>query len=134
MAENQQISLPAVGQSPTTSVLFLDRDRRNGYPESFSLTIQRQFAKSWVAETAYVGNLGHKLPGASARAINQVPTNLLGPGNTQLRRPFPQFSGVSVLQPAIGNSNYHAMNLRLQKRYALGLHFTTNYSWSCFYP
>ncbi len=56
----------------------------------------------------------------------------MGPGNAQVRRPFPQFSNVSVLQPAIGNSNYHGLNLKLEKRYSMGLHFTAVYTWSRF--
>ena len=120
----------AVGQSPTTSVLFLDRGRRNGYLESFSASVQRQIGKNWLTEIGYVGTLGHKLPGASSESINQVAPNLMGPGNAQVRRPFPQFSNVSVLAPAIGNSNYHGMNLKLEKRYSMGLHFTANYTWS----
>ena len=32
----------------------------------------------------------------------------------------------------IGNSSYHALNLKLEKRYSHGLHFRTNYTWAKF--
>ncbi|WP_321476898.1 TonB-dependent receptor [uncultured Paludibaculum sp.] len=121
-----------LGQTPTTSVSFLEQDRRNGYLESFNLNIQRQFGANWLTEAGYIANLGHKLPGANAQSINQVPLNLMAAGSAQLRRPFPQFSDVTVLAPAIGNSNYHGLNLRLEKRYSAGLHFQANYTWSRF--
>ena len=34
--------------------------------------------------------------------------------------------------PAIGNSNYHAMNVRFDKRLSHGFHFQANYTWSKF--
>src|SRR5262249_55077500 len=49
-------------------------------------------------------------------------------GNAQIRRSFQQYSDVAVISSAFGNSNYHALNLRLEKRYSSGLHFQTNYT------
>jgi hypothetical protein len=74
--------------------------------------------------------MGHKLAGAGSRSINQVPPHLMGPGNAQVRRPFPQFSNVSIINPPVGNSSYHGMNLRFEKRYSHGLQFNANYTWS----
>ncbi|MCI0352961.1 MAG: TonB-dependent receptor [Acidobacteriales bacterium] len=121
-----------VGQSPSTSVLFLDTNRRNGYLEQFNFSIQRLLTSNILLEVGYVGRLGHKLPAPSNQTINQVPPELMGPGNAQLRRPFPQFSDVQVMLPAIGNSNYHGMNVRVEKRLSYGLHFQSNYTWSRF--
>ena len=59
-----------------------------------------------------------------------MPTNLLGPGNTQVLRPFPQYSDVQVLAPSIGASKYNGLNIGVQKRYANGLHFQANYTFS----
>src|SRR5262245_66327098 len=49
-------------------------------------------------------------------------------GNAQIRRSFPTYSDVAVISSAFGNSNYYALNLRLEKRYSSGLHFQTNYT------
>ena len=58
----------------------------------------------------------------------------MGPGNAQIRRPFPQFSNVTLDAPDIGNlvSNYNATNIKLQKRYSHGLHLEANYTFSKF--
>ncbi len=123
----------AVGEKPTTSVLFLENgDRPNGYSEMFSLSVQRQLGSTMLMEAGYQGRLSHKIAGPSPLTINQVRPELMGPGNAQINRPFPQFSGVSVMIPGIGNSNYHALNLSFEKRYSGGLHFRAGYTWSKF--
>ncbi|HYZ85497.1 MAG TPA: TonB-dependent receptor, partial [Bryobacteraceae bacterium] len=51
----------------------------------------------------------------------------------QLLRPFPQFagnSGVRIAGMNNGYSNYNALMVRLERRYANGLQLTTNYTWS----
>ena len=119
-----------VGQATTTAVEFFERDRRQGYLETFNINVQRQLPLDLLFEVGYLGTLGHKLPAPDSQGINQVRPELLGPGNAQVRRPFPQFSNVQVLVPAIGNSNYHGLNFKVQKRYSAGLHFQANYTWS----
>jgi hypothetical protein len=56
----------------------------------------------------------------------------MGPGNAQVRRPFPQYSNVTIDAPDIGNSNYNGINVRVQKRYSHGLHFQANYTFARF--
>lgn len=119
-----------VGQNPNTAPTFFEPRRANGYLETFNLSVQRQLGKNMVFEAGYVGNLAHKIPAPSAQTINQVRPELMGPGNAQVRRPFPQFTNVQVIAASIGNSNYHAMNLRFEKRASGGLTVLGNYTWS----
>ena len=118
-----------VGQTPNTTVTFFERDRPTGYAMQYNFGIQRELPSSMVAEITYLGNLGRKMP-VSDLTLNQVPVSLMGVGNAQSRRPFPQFSGVGVRLPAIGAMNYHAMMVRLEKRLSHGLSFNTTYTWS----
>jgi outer membrane receptor protein involved in Fe transport len=120
-----------IGASPRIAVEFLEPGRfDNGYLETFNFNIQRQLPGNTVVEVGWVGNLGHKLSGAAARSINQVRPELMGPGNAQVRRPFPQFSDVRIVNPPIGNSSYHGVNFRFEKRYSHGLQLHANYTWS----
>jgi hypothetical protein len=48
----------------------------------------------------------------------------------QLLRRFPQYQDVSHFGPHIGYSNYHALQLNLQKRFSNGFSLLTNYVWS----
>ena len=50
----------------------------------------------------------------------------------QVLRPFPQFNQVTRIAPMWGNSSYHGMNLKLEKRFSNGLNFLTNYTWAKF--
>jgi hypothetical protein len=56
----------------------------------------------------------------------------MGPGNAQIRRPFPQFGNVTVTAPMWGNSNYHGLNVKVEKRFSGGLNFLANYTHSKF--
>ncbi|HYP05794.1 MAG TPA: TonB-dependent receptor, partial [Bryobacteraceae bacterium] len=119
------------GQNPTLAVEFFEPNGRAvPYLYNFNLNVQRQLPGNAVLEVAYLSTLGHKLTAPGSRSINQVEPGLVGPGNVQARRPFPQFSDVRVIAPTIGNSNYHGLNIRVDKRFSSGLQFNANYTWS----
>lgn len=61
--------------------------------------------------------------------MNQVPQNLLGPGNAQLNRPYPQYAGINANMED-GISNYDALQLTVKRNFSHGLMFTANYTWS----
>lgn len=48
----------------------------------------------------------------------------------QLLRPFPQYDTVTLFRPHIGRSDYHALQINLQKRFSDGLSATANYTFS----
>ena len=96
-----------VGQAVSTTVTYLDPNRRTGYSEQFNLRIQHELPGAILVEIGYLGNLGRKLPGANI-ATNQIRPEILGPSAQQRNRPFPQFSGITILAPAFGVSSYHA--------------------------
>lgn len=121
-----------VGQRATTAIAFFDPNRSNGYIYQVNLDIQRELKGNILVELGYLGSFGHRLPAPDAQSINQVPTSLLGPGNAQLRRPFPQYSNVSVIAADIGSSNYHGLNIGVEKRYSQGLSFRVNYTYAKF--
>jgi hypothetical protein len=120
-----------VGQSTYTSVEYFDPvGRATGYMMTFNFNIQRQLPGQWLVEVGYLSTLGHHLPIPAALTLNQVRPELMGAGNAQVRRPFPQFTDVTQLAPTIGNSNYHGMNLKVDKRLSRGLNVQSNYTWA----
>ncbi len=80
-----------------------------------------------MIEAAYVGTRGVHL--GFGRDIDQVPAALLGPGDAQQRRPYPQYSGISA-NLFDGFSAYHSFQLSAKKQFAAGLSFTANYTFS----
>jgi len=120
-----------VGTNPTLAVEFFEPSGRVvPYLLTSNFNIQRQLRGNLVVEAGYLSSLGHKLNAPGSRSINQVDPSRIGPGNAQALRPFPQFSDVRVISPTIGNSNYHGLNLRVEKRYSAGIQFNANYTWS----
>lgn len=123
----------AVGASPRFSPGFTARDHVHGYAQQWNFTVQRQLRPSLLAEAAYIANVGRKLNGPDIDR-NMIPlVNGRGPARQDQRlRPYPQFGAVSQFNPAWGNSAYHSMNLKLEKRYSNGLNFLANYTWAKF--
>ena len=120
-----------VGANPTLAVEFFEPSGRVvPYLLTFNFNVQRQLPGNAVFEIGYLTSLGHKLNAPGSRSINQVDPTRIGPGNAQALRPFPQFSDVRVISPTIGNSNYHGVNFRIEKRHSSGIQFNANYTWS----
>jgi hypothetical protein len=120
-----------IGTNPVFAPEFFEPGPRPiPYMETFNLNIQRSLPGNMVVELGYLATLGHKLTVTGTRTINQVEPSRMRAGNVQALRPFPQFSNVSVHSPTIGNSNYHGVNLRIEKRYSRGLQFGMNYTFA----
>ncbi|MBM3758234.1 MAG: hypothetical protein FJW38_30195 [Acidobacteria bacterium] len=115
--------------SPNNAIrAYFAPDYRIPQLASWSLRFERQLRGDWVASLAYIGNKGTFLQ----YTIEQNPA-LFGPGatvaNTQQRRVYPNFGNVRRTDSG-GNSNFHSMQLNLEKRFAKGLSMLTNYTWS----
>ncbi len=135
---NANISSPAGGSTlaaPIGNINALNPKLVNGYAEQFSFSIQRELGKGFVAEVAYVGNLGRHL--LRAPDINQVPFATYS-ANVQL--PSAQQQPLAALRPYAGYSaiyqyntdstmNYHALQNYVSKR-AGRLFMTASYSFA----
>jgi hypothetical protein len=80
-----------------------------------------------VIDAGYVGSRGVHL--GFGRDLNQVPPQLLGPGDAQSRRPYPQFAGIGA-SFFDGFSAYHSFQLSARKQFSYGLTFVANYTLS----
>jgi len=121
-----------VGQSPNTTVQYFAPDHPNGYAQQWNLAVQRQLSGTAMLELAYLANVGRKLASSSNLETNVIPlVDGRGPAKQdQKLRPYPQFSGVTWLSPAIGDSSYHALNIKVEKRYSNGLNFMSTFTFS----
>jgi hypothetical protein len=124
-----------VGHKPTTAVTYYQQTgRKTGYLEQYNFNVQKQLSNSVLVEVGGLGTFGHALPvpNQNGVTINQVPTALLGSGNAQILRPFPQFSDVRTLAADMGSSKYYGINLHVEKRASNGLSLQGNYTFSRF--
>ncbi len=132
---NDSFGAVPVGNSIISGADFFDTVRRNPYSWSGNFNIQHQLPHNMLFEVGYITTLGHKLAAPGFRDENVVPLDVLAAKGGRVRqtdRRYPQFGNVRVISPAIGNSNYHGVNFKLEKRYSSGLHFGANYTWSKF--
>jgi len=94
--------------------------------KSWNLTVQRQLPIRLVGEVGYIGSHGSHLPFVAD--VNQVPENRLSPNDSAFR-PYPAFQGLNGYTTA-GISSYHAFQTQITRRFADGLMFNANYTWS----
>jgi hypothetical protein len=113
-----------------------DRKLRHGYAQQWSFSIQHELPGQVLLETGYYANTAHKL-------MRRTEGNwaLPGPGDLNSRRrfksvPVPQ-DGVVVgplattyRQEASSNSNFHSLQIKLEKRLSRGLSLLSSYTWS----
>lgn len=99
------------------------------YSQQMNFSIQKELARVNLIEVGWLSQLARKLPHGS-RHYNQLHPSLMGPGNTQVLRPFPQFSNVLGHGDPAFTSNYHAFLLSFKRRFSQGLSFTGNYTWA----
>jgi outer membrane receptor protein involved in Fe transport len=110
-------SVPSVLDTAETGAL--EKDFRNAYTERWSFGFQRQLSSKAVLDVSYVGSESHKL--ATWADVN--PRQLDG------QRLHPDF-GQRLIRTSQGNSIYHAMQWRVDRRFARGFQVTASYTWS----
>jgi hypothetical protein len=120
-----------LGQKPNTSVSFFNPHQVAPTSYQANIGVQHELIPGFLVEAGYVANISRHLT-ANDFSLNQVPPELMGPGDAQQRRPFPQFSDVTLINPSIGRSSYHAAFVRVQKRAAGGLSLLAHYTRSRF--
>jgi outer membrane receptor protein involved in Fe transport len=132
------------------------RDVRRGYTQQWNFTVQHQPWNNWLFEAAWVGNRGTRLVGftrqlnfpgeqtlALGTQLNLPVTNpfrgiiatgpLSGATITRLQAslPFPQFTGVTGVNGGyffLGNSTYHALAVKVEKRFSTGFSLIAAYT------
>jgi len=116
----------------------------------WNLNAQRELPWGLLADIAYAGNRGVKL--TRGRELNALDPQYLARGNAltatqpnpfplgaaasanvtqrQLLLPFPQFTSVNLINNTSGNSIYHALQAKLDKRFSGGVNFLLAYTFS----
>jgi hypothetical protein len=128
-----------------TAVAGQLRNVQRGYSNQWNFTVQHEPWNNWLFEAAWVGNRGVRLLGFS-RQLNQMPdefrnlgtalaqtvTNpfrgfittgpLSGASITRMQSllPFPHFTGVDGGYSFLNNSIYHALAVKVEKRFSRG--------------
>ena len=118
-------AIPSTPRAPTaldSQTSVFNPNIRNPYTQRWSLGFQRELPANFVMEASYVGTVGHKL------FVSEDLNPIVIPGPPAVRR-FPAL-GPRRYRSSGANSNYHAAQLRVDRRLANGLQINTSYTWS----
>ena len=135
-------------------VFSADANLGSGYAQQWNFAVQRELTKNMVVEVAYAGSkITHV--GIPDTSINQLTASQLAIGNpllqrvpnpsfgqiprssslgdptiplAQLLKPFPRFTTVSLYRNNVGNTNYNALQAKLEQRFSRGLSFLVSYT------
>jgi hypothetical protein len=151
-----QVTAPNPNAGLGQGVFGVDRNVGSGYSQQWNLTAQKTFGRDLNFEIGYLGSKNTHL-GLPESNLNQVPAAdlALGSGLTakvpnpyygqipsssslgqptiaqqQLLRAFPRFTNVALFRDNVADSEYEALQLKLEKRFSRGLTFTFAYTFS----
>lgn len=125
------------------------------YQSQWNFTVQRQMPGGVALEAAYAGSSGVHLP-AGTYQLDALPAKYLSLGTAlnnlvpnpfygvvklgtlaqptvqqgQLLRPFPQYTSIASGGGYVGNSTYHALQMKVEKRMAKGGTILAAYTFS----
>ena len=132
-----------------------DPTRQIPLTHQYSLEVQRELPGQMLLSVGYVGNNARRLQ--VNQSINEISRDSLALGaaaltasvpnpmaglvrgtglngatvqRQQLLRPFPQFTGITLLNRSIGESRYDSLQALLSKRLSKGVNFSVAYTWS----
>lgn len=99
---------------------------RTPYVQQWTFSLQRQITPSLKAEAIYFGSHGVKISSQLIDNTALVP----GPGPIAARQKLPNFPAYVLNGYNMYHSNYNGLSLVLQRRFAAGLSFSINYTFS----
>jgi Carboxypeptidase regulatory-like domain/TonB dependent receptor len=113
--------LPSMAAAPqlTDTQNALDASFRNPYTERWSLGFERQLPQSMLLDVSYVGSESHRL-------ITKEDWN---PRLLSGARLYPNY-GQANIYASDGNSSYHALQSRVDRRFSRGFQVAASYTWS----
>ncbi|HET7840524.1 MAG TPA: carboxypeptidase regulatory-like domain-containing protein, partial [Terriglobia bacterium] len=137
-------------------VFTVDPSLGSGYAQQWNFFIERELTTNLAFEIGYTGSkithvgipdtnmnqLTRQQLAQGLPLLQKVPNPFFGQiprssslgdptiSEAQLQKPYPRFTTVSFFRNNVGNTSYHALQARLEKRYSNGLSFLASYTWS----
>jgi hypothetical protein len=135
-------------------VFSVDRSQTSGYVQQWNVAMQRQIGRNFSLEVAYAGSKGTHI-GVPDTNLNQLPVSDLALGAAlqqkvanpfygqippsssiggktvsvaQLMKTYPEYTNVTLFRNNVGNTDYHALQLRLEKEFSGGFWFLASYT------
>ncbi len=126
-------NIPTSGPNPYNFAVSNDPNMRDSYIQQWNLNIQKKVMGGVVVDAGYVGSKGTALIatlGDINRAIVVVDPRTPGLASLNSRRPDQLFQRSVTGDKSIGNSIYHSLQVKLERRFSQGLTFLSAYTWA----
>jgi len=125
----------AIGAAPGSLPFAVSNDQnlRDSYIQQWNLNVQKQLPGHVVLDVGYVGSKGTDLIvtfGDLNRPIQVVDPRTPGLASLNARRPSALFPRAVTADKSVGNSIYHSLQVKGERRLGNGLTFLTAYTWS----
>jgi hypothetical protein len=112
---------------PGTNLFAIETNGKKPREYMWNFSLQKSFGSNWLAEAAYVGAQSRRLskrynldaPVTASDLYNVIPSI----------NPYPNLNGILYSSQA-GKATFHALNLKMERRFASGFSLLLAYSWS----
>jgi hypothetical protein len=124
---------PQTASTGFPSYFGIDKNARTPYVQQWSASLQHELPSQVVVELAYIGTKGTDL--ALFRRFNTPAQVEIGadlparPGDLQSLRTFPELGTLFQTQH-IGNSIYHSLQIKAEKRFKRRVSFLASFVWA----
>ncbi len=135
-APNLFFSNPFAGAATTGVFNFAvsnDQNMRDSYIQQWNLNIQKKLWGGFVVDAGYVGSKGTRLVatlGDINRPIAVLDPRVPGTPSLNSRRPNQLFQRPVTGDKAIGNSIYHSLQVKVERRMATGITVLSAFTWA----
>jgi hypothetical protein len=122
------LNVPENFSTLNARVNYIPKDNPSGSVQSWHVSVQRELLPNLLLDVGYVGNRSRDI--MILADYNQARPN--GPSeNTplQARRPIQGFQEIQVAF-AGGRGDYHALQIKVERRYSRGLYLLNSFTWS----
>jgi hypothetical protein len=122
---NLSFEQPFARTGAPTFILANQYDEPSSYIAQWSVGVQRELPGAMTGELTYFGSAGvhlRRLMSYNNPEPSQLP-------NSNDARPFPKFGSIQVMS-APGHSSYHALYLKVQRRFQQGVSFLSSFSYA----
>jgi hypothetical protein len=122
------LNVPANFSTLNARVNYIPRDNPTGNVQSWHVSVQRELPHRLLVDLGYVGNRSRDimiLGDFNMARPNAANENLA----LQARRPIPGFQEIQIAFGG-GKGDYHALQMKVERRYARGLYVLNSFTWS----
>src|SRR5260370_21446631 len=114
-----------------SNVTYLPPNDKHTYVQSWHISVQREILRNTILDVSYVGNRANRVlyfGDYNATAPN-LPAQTLSLAQRQNTRTFPTYGDITLASNG-AFSDYHALQVRFERRVSNGLFFLNSFTWS----